>query len=1025
MISFALRVVVVLTSSWFIVSCGGGGGSGPAPQPPPPPPVISVQPQAATVPDGQPATFSVVASGTGLQFRWQRNGVDIAGANGAAYTTPATTFSSDNGAQYAVIVANAGGSVASVAASLIVTPLPVSISSQPQPAMVSDGDAATFTISASGTAPIAYQWRRNGANLAGATSATHITPPLVLGSDNGAEYSVLVTNPAGSLASATAAVTVNAVAPQISAAPEAVTVPDGGQATFRVIARGSVPLGYQWLRNGSPITGATGTELTLAAVFADSGAQITVRVSNVAGSTTSGPVAMTVSPLAPSISLHPQDIGVLRGGVPRFSVSVSGGTPPISLQWQRSDDGLNWLDIAGATGADYSLSAGARYSDLGSLFRVRVTNPATSTNSSAARLTVSSSLVVLAGAPGGSGYFNGTGTDVRFRSSLDVAASPSGDTYVADGTGGLRRISPQGAVTTVVPGAGVNVTGVAVEPAGTIVFAETISSSIRRVEANGSVTLVAGGAFGAADGQGTAARFRNPRGLVVDSQGNIFVADTDNHAIRRISLSGMVTTVAGSLGFSGNANGAANASQFNEPHDVALDAQGAVYVADTSNRMIRRVANGSVTTIAGVAGIRGTQDGSTNAALFYAPLGVAVDATGAVFVTDGYDPANTIRKVANGAVSTFAGVQNTSGYVDAQGPSARFRIPGGATIDAAGHLLVAEWGNATVRRISPIGVVTTLAGLGQRIGSFDYTGTDARFFGPGGVAVGVGGDVFVSDLWNRTIRRIRVADAFVSSFAGSPNFNGQTVDGLGGSARFSQPGAMTADAAGNLYVADAAEHVIRKITPAGEVTTFVGSPKLQGDADGIGDAARLNWPVALAYDGQGGLYVADLSFTIRRVDLSTRQVLTVAGTPGANGDRDGVGSQAQFSIVRGLAVESGGAVLISDYTRLRRMTPNGVVSTVAGTSGSIGSNDGVGAQARFGMLGAIALDAAGNAYVSDEFYSTIRRITRAGVVTTFLGQPDAHTVRTGANPLVNTPRGIAFLPDGAIVLTSENAILLY
>jgi sugar lactone lactonase YvrE len=1018
---------LLIPLAMFVAACGGGGGGdAPAPAPPPPPPAITVQPQGTTVIDGQTATFQVVATGPGLQFAWRRNGVPIAGAGSSTYMTPPTVHATDDGAQYSVTVSNASGSLTSANATLSVTPIPVTIGSQPQAVAVADGGAASYSVTASGTAPITYQWRRNGVNVAGATGSTYVTPPLVLAVDNGAQYSVVVSNPAGSATSAAAGLVIDPVLAQITSNPSAVTVPDGAQAIFSVVARGTAPLSYQWLRSGTPIAGATSSDLALTASFADSGTQIAVRITNPAGSVTSGTAVLTVDPLAPSISAQPQDSTVARGGTASFSIAVAGGTPPVNIQWQRSDDaGSTWRDIAGAVGPNYVLAVGAGFSEFGSLFRARVTNPAASSTSRAARLTVLGSLTILAGAVGGPGYFDGMGPVARLSFPSDVAADSTGNVYVADGSGGLRRVSPLGEVSTLVPGAGLNVTGVAVEPGGTVIFADTVSSAIRRVHGNGSVTLVAGGSFGNADGQGAAAQFRNPRGLAVDVQGNIFVADTDNHAIRRITTAGMVSTFGGLAGTRGSATGPNNQARFDSPHDVAIDSLGTLYVADTGNSAIRRMLNGETTTFAGLPQTAGTQDGATNAALFNAPLGVAVDAAGTVFVADSYLPANTIRRIANGTVTTLVGQAGFSGYVDATGASARFLIPAGATVEPGGNVLVSEISNATVRRISPGAVVTTLAGLGAQRGASDLSGPAARFASPGSVILGTGGDLFVSDVDNRTIRRIRVADAFVSTFAGLPGQLGLTLDGVGTAARFNQPGALAADVAGNLYVADAPEHVIRRISPAGEVTTFAGAATLEGSADGIGAAARFKWPVALAFDGQGGLYVADLNNTVRRIDLASREVRTIAGTPGASGTRDGAGGIAQFLAIRGLAVEPRGDVLISDMSRVRRMTPGGVVTTVAGVANSIGSDDGEGAQARFYSLGPITLDSTGNAYISDFGNSTIRRVTPGGTVTTLIGQPGARTVRTGPNALVNDVSGLVFLPNGALVLTSENAVLLY
>jgi len=301
------------------------------------------------------------------------------------------------------------------------------------------------------------------------------------------------------------------------------------------------------------------------------------------------------------------------------------------------------------------------------------------------------------------------------------------------------------------------------------------------------VTTLAGNTFvqGFADGSGTNARFNNPYGVAVDGAGNVYVADVDNHRIRKITPAGAVTTLAGD-GTSGSLDGTGTAAQFNRPLGVAVDGAGNVYVADTSNHRIRKITPaGAVTTLAG--------DGTTTP--FNHPGGVAVDGTGNVYVADSFN--NRIRKITpGGAVTTFAG-STDFGSTNGNGTIARFRSPQGVAVDGAGNVYVADTSNHQIRKITPGGDVSTLAGSTQ--GFADGNGALAQFFGAAGVAV---------------------------------------------------------DGAGNVYVADAGNHRIRKITPAGAVTTVAGSTL--GFADGNGTNARFRFPYGVAVDGAGGnVYVAD------------------------------------------------------------------------------------------------------------------------------------------------------------------------
>jgi hypothetical protein len=259
-------------------------------------PTITTQPQSASTVDGSPATLSVTATGTApFSYQWRRNGSAIAGATAAIYTTPALTLA-DTGAAYSVVVTNGGGSVTSANAVITVTALAPQFTAQPADVAVMAGATATFSVAASGSAPLTYQWRRNGIAIAGATSASYTTAATTA-ADSGAAFSVIVANASGTVTSRSATLTVSAgvVAPTITTAPSSATVTAGQAATFSVVAAGTAPLAYQWRRNGTAITGANASTYTLSpAALTDSGAQFTVVITNSAGSVTSSAAVLTV-----------------------------------------------------------------------------------------------------------------------------------------------------------------------------------------------------------------------------------------------------------------------------------------------------------------------------------------------------------------------------------------------------------------------------------------------------------------------------------------------------------------------------------------------------------------------------------------------------------------------------------------------------------------------------------------------------------------------------------------------------------
>ena len=343
-------------------------------------PAIATQPAARTVNQGQTASFSVVATGTGpLRYQWKKNDSDISGATSSAYTTPATGVA-DSGAVFSVRVSNAIGNVSSNSASLSVNVAP-SVATQPASQTVTEGQTATFQVTASGTAPLAYQWKKNGSDISGATASTYTTP-VTTGADSGTAYSVAVSNSAGTVTSSNATLTVN-VRPSISSQPASQTVVEGQTASLGVVASGSGTLSYQWRKNGSHISGATAsTYTTPATVLADSGAVFSVQVSNAIGSVTSSTATVTVNPVvAPAITAQPGSQSVTVGQTATFSVSASSNAP-VSYQWSK-----NGSNIAGANASSYTTPV-TTVADTGTAYSVTVSNSAGTVTSNSATLTV-------------------------------------------------------------------------------------------------------------------------------------------------------------------------------------------------------------------------------------------------------------------------------------------------------------------------------------------------------------------------------------------------------------------------------------------------------------------------------------------------------------------------------------------------------------------------------------------------------------------------------------------------------------
>ena len=328
-------------------------------------------------------------------------------------------------------------------------------------------------------------------------------------------------------------------------------------------------------------------------------------------------------------------------------------------------------------------------------------------------------------------------------------------------------------------------------------------------------TTIAGGAQGSADGVNASAQFYNPTAVAADGGGNVYVADQNNNLIRKITPLGtnwIVTTLAG--GAPGSSDGANGSAQFSGPSGIAVDGSGNLYVADQYNSVIRRIThsgtNWDVTTIAGKAGVTGSQNGANGAARFSNPVGIAVDGAGNLFVADELN--NAIRKITpagtNWIVTTIAG--GTQGASDGANTAAQFFSPSGVAVDAGGRVFVADQFNNTIRLITPVGTnweVTTIAGQSDA-GSSDGLGANAYFNTPISVAVDTNDNVYVADLFNNAIRILVPSGTnwAVSTIAGGSQ---GTNDGTGANARFSLPFGVAADAFGDVFVADSQNNAIR------------------------------------------------------------------------------------------------------------------------------------------------------------------------------------------------------------------------
>lgn len=739
----------------------------------------------------------------------------------------------------------------------------------------------------------------------------------------------------------------------------------------------------------------------------------------------------TSQAVVPAISAQPLNVTATAGASVTFSVTANGDAP-LSYQWQR-----NGADLAGATGAQYVLKA-AQIADSGSKWSVVVRNNAGSVTSAQATLTVTGTTLLAGSLLANS--FNGGQL-------VGIAQDGSGNTYVLDRalSTALYKVNAQGVVT-LLPlsprdsdAALYQPTTMTRDSAGNFYVADT-TCRVRKISPTGEISVLAGNPTqcGHDDGKGSAATLGFTSAIAVDSANNVFIAD-QQAIIRKITPDGVVTTVAGSPSKYGTIDGIGNAARFGGMSSMAIDGAGNVYVTDSgvtgTAPSVRKVTPGGVvTTLAGGVGY-GAEDGQHAAASFSDLKGLTVDAAGNLYVGDQGN--HSIRKVTpDGVVTTFAGRSTTQFPPDTNptdGPvaTATFRQLVAMTMDSAGNIFLAEsyaglQYNA-LRKISANGIVSTIAGSHAGRGAADGAGSAASFFRPRGLAVDASGKVWVADTDNQLIRQIS-ASGTVTTLAGATGYALLTDpgDGKGTLARFFQPTAIVVDSHGTAFVADAVHNTIRKVLDDGTVTTLAGKAGGYGAVDGTGSSAIFAGLSSLTIDRTGIMYATDMS-AIRRIDPTTGAVTTLAGQlgPFTQGSTDGTGTAVRFGYLAAIAADSAGNLYVVDSlnNNVRKMTPNGAVTTLAGTAGVTGSADGQGAAASFNRPQGIAVDGAGNVYVADTGNNLIRRISPAGVVTTIAGQVGANGIVLGNlnNPL-SQPNGLAFDANGILYVCASNGI---
>ncbi len=648
-------------------------------------------------------------------------------------------------------------------------------------------------------------------------------------------------------------------------------------------------------------------------------------------------------------------------------------------------------------------------------------------------------------AGGGQPGDGGAAVEARLGDVEGLAVDAQGNLYVSDSLDHrIRRVDgASGTITTVAgdgfpgstgdggPAAEARLNqpyGIAVRPDGSLYVADFGNRRIRRIRPDGTMQTVAGGSGSFSE----AVRFAGPRNVAADTEGNLYVSDFSGHRVYRVSPSGRVEAVAGAGVAGFNGDGPALETELNAPAGLAAGPDGSVYIADSGNRLLRRLRNGRIETVAGAeeGGLRLTQ-----------PTGVAVDAAGTVYVADekavyAVKQAGEVELVVRapaggrfrdvavsgglvyvgggrrvwtvpgpGALAPAAGNGEFGNYADGvAATSATLDAPIGIAFDAFGDLLIADEGRRRIRRVQADGRILTIAGNGEAgHGGDGGPAIEAGLGDPVSVAADGLGGFWIADYRGHRVRRV-LPDGTILTAAGdgTPGYGGD--GGPAAQAQLNFPRAVAADARGNLFIADSGNHCVRRVAPDGTIDTFAGNgvPGYGGDL-GLARLAYMDSPAGLAVDGKGGLYIADPGAHTVRYVRPDGIIVTVAGTgtAGYTGD-GGPAAQAQLNRPTAVAVDGSGALWIADTgnQRVRRVSPEGAIETVAGTGAAGFAGDGSWArQARLSEPSALATGANGAVLIADLGNRRVRRLRVA--------EADPAIEPAGRCEVVN---GASFLP---------------
>lgn len=573
---------------------------------------------------------------------------------------------------------------------------------------------------------------------------------------------------------------------------------------------------------------------------------------------------------------------------------------------------------------------------------------------------------------------------------LGIAVAPSGELYFVDALTTIRKVSRSGVLGAVVsnlPPIG----SMAVDQEGSIYFSSFLSNLIQKLSSSGAITTIAGSSASGYSGDGGPARnaqLNTPGNIAIDSAGNLYIGDTGNNRVRRVSPAGIITTIAGNGTYGSTGDGGpATQAAIRGPGPMTVDRSGNVYISELTTGTIRRISStdGTITTVFSSPAVPATVPGS-----------IAVNSHGDIYYTD--SDHSVINRISGSTVTAIAGNRQFSFSGDG-GPARQAQLggPSAVAVDAAGNVLIADTYNSCIRKVSPDGIVTRIAGNGTfGAPGENVVATASALYQPIALALDKAGDIFFTTGNEAKIHKVS-ADGILTTIAGTSTLGYSGDNGPAAQAQLADPGGLAVDSAGNLYIADGANERVRKISPAGIITTVAGTGAI--GSSGVGGpavAAELSGPSSVAVDTADNLYILDLALNGRILKVDRNGTLTQL----AGGDSFGNtprGRQVYF--LNTLAVDNTGVIYFtdSDEYRVRSLSPGGIAHSIAGNRTPGYSGDGgLGTEAQLLNPAGLAVDPTGRVYIADSGDNAIRLLQPLPTANTIVSVTNGASGAAGA-----------------------------